>query len=37
MPGELRTLVAPLEIIKQREGLFDGQMISSVIARKTIR
>ena len=37
MPGELRTLVAPLEIIKQREGLFDGQIISSVIAQKTIR
>ena len=33
-PGELRELVAPLEVIRAREGQFDGQMIASVAARK---
>ena len=33
-PGELPTLVAPLEIVRQREGDFDGRMVASVAARK---
>ena len=31
-PGELRELVAPLEVLAQREGDFEGKMLSSVIA-----
>ena len=31
-PGELRTLVAPLEILFEREGDFEGKMLASVIA-----
>ena len=33
-PGELTTLVAPLEIVAEREGDFDGKMVASVIARR---
>jgi SAM-dependent methyltransferase len=32
-PGELRRLVAPLEILAAREGDFEGRMIASVVAR----
>lgn len=31
-PGELRGLVAPLEVIEAREGEFEGKMLASVIA-----
>ena len=34
-PGELPRLVAPLEILVEREGDFDGRMVSSVVARRT--
>jgi rhodanese-related sulfurtransferase len=33
-PGELPRLVAPLEVVRQREGEFDGRAIASVAARK---
>jgi SAM-dependent methyltransferase len=33
-PGELRELVAPLEIVVEREGDFDERFVASVIARK---
>jgi tellurite methyltransferase len=33
-PGELRTLVGPLEVVVEREGDFDGKMLASVIARR---
>ncbi len=33
-PGELPRLVAPLEVIRQREGEFDGRHVASVAARK---
>lgn len=33
-PGELRELVAPLDVLAQREGDFDGKMVASVIARR---
>jgi rhodanese-related sulfurtransferase len=33
-PGELRRLVAPLEVLRQREGEFEGRMVASVAARK---
>ena len=32
--GELRGLVAPLEVLREREGDFDGRMIASVAARR---
>jgi len=32
-PGELRQLVKPLEVIREREGEFEGRMISGVAAR----
>jgi rhodanese-related sulfurtransferase len=32
--GELPGLVAPLEIVRQREGEYDGKMVSAVVARK---
>ena len=32
--GELRSLVAPLEVARQREGEFEGRMVSAVAARK---
>ena len=31
-PGELRELVAPLEMLVEREGDFEGKMLASVIA-----
>ncbi len=33
-PGELRRLVQPLDVIAEREGEFEGKMLSSVIARR---
>ena len=33
-PGELRALVAPLEVIVEREGDVEGTMLASVIARR---
>jgi rhodanese-related sulfurtransferase len=33
-PGELPHLVAPLRVIRQREGVFDGRHLASVVARK---
>ena len=32
-PGELPRLVAPLEVVRQREGEFDGRRVASVAAR----
>jgi len=34
--GELPRLVAPLEILRSREGDFDGKLIASVAARKQL-
>ena len=34
-PGELPRLVAPLEVVREREGEFDGRHVASVAARKT--
>jgi rhodanese-related sulfurtransferase len=34
-PGELPRLVAPLEVIRQREGVFDGEHVASVVARRS--
>ena len=36
-PGELPRLVAPLEVVRQREGEFEGHMVSAVAARKPAR
>jgi SAM-dependent methyltransferase len=33
-PGELRSRVAPLEVLREREGEFEGRMIAAVAARK---
>ena len=33
-PGELRRLVAPLDVVVEREGDFEGRMLASVIARR---
>jgi tellurite methyltransferase len=33
-PGELVTLVPPLEILASREGDYEGRMVSGVIARR---
>src|SRR5262249_55411217 len=33
-PGELARLVAPLEVVREREGEFEGRMVSAVAARK---
>ena len=33
-PGELATLVRPLEILAEREGDFDGRMVASLVARR---
>ena len=33
-PGELRELVAPLQIVIEREGEFEGRCVASVVARK---
>jgi SAM-dependent methyltransferase len=35
-PGELLELVAPLEVLASREGDFDGRMVASVVARRTL-
>jgi rhodanese-related sulfurtransferase len=35
-PGELSTLVAPLSILRQREGDHDGALISSIVARRAV-
>lgn len=35
-PGELPGLVAPLEVVRQREGEFDGRHVASVAARKPV-
>ena len=32
-PGELERLVSPLEILRSREGFFDGRHVASVLAR----
>jgi rhodanese-related sulfurtransferase len=34
-PGELSTLIAPLTILRHREGDYDGAMIASIAARRT--
>ena len=34
-PGELRTLVAPLRIVREREGDFENRMVSSIVAKRT--
>ncbi len=34
LPDELPTLVAPLEVCEAREGLSDGRMLASVVARR---
>ena len=34
--GELRRLVAPLEVVRHREGEFEGRAIASVAARKPV-
>lgn len=36
-PGELSTLLAPLSIVRQREGDHDGALVSSIVARRTAR
>jgi rhodanese-related sulfurtransferase len=36
-PGELVARVAPLEVLRQREGDFEGRMVASVAARKAAR
>ena len=33
-PGELPELVAPLEVVRQREGEYDGRCVAAVAARK---
>jgi rhodanese-related sulfurtransferase len=33
-PGELPDLVAPLEVVRQREGEYDGRHVASVAARR---
>lgn len=33
-PGELKHLVAPLEVVREREGDYDGRAIASVAARR---
>ena len=34
LPGELSSLVAPLDVLASREGEFEGKMLASVIARR---
>ena len=36
-PGELRRLVAPLDVVDAREGAFDDRDVASIVARRTIR
>jgi SAM-dependent methyltransferase len=33
-PGELRRLVGPLAVVREREGEFEGRLVASVAARK---
>ena len=33
-PGELRSLAAPLEVVREREGLFEGRAVASIAARR---
>ena len=33
-PGELRRLVAPLEVLAEREGEFDHRDVASIVARR---
>jgi rhodanese-related sulfurtransferase len=33
-PGELPALVAPLQVLRQREGEFEGRMVAGIVARK---
>jgi SAM-dependent methyltransferase len=33
-PGELLQLVEPLDVLREREGLYDGAALASVVARK---
>lgn len=35
-PGELPELVAPLRVLRKREGEFDGGMVSGVVARHEV-
>ncbi len=35
-PGELPRLVAPLDVIRHREGEYDGRHVASVAARKVV-
>ena len=35
-PGELRRLVAPLAVLREREGDYEGGMVSGVAARRAI-
>jgi SAM-dependent methyltransferase len=35
-PGELKRLVAPLEVVREREGDYDGRAIASVAARRPV-
>ena len=35
-PGELRELVAPLDVLFEREGEFEGKMLASVIAARPL-
>jgi rhodanese-related sulfurtransferase len=36
-PGELFARVAPLEVLRRREGDFEGRMVASIAARKAAR
>ena len=36
-PGELHRLVAPLTVLAEREGEFDGWMVASIVARRDER
>lgn len=36
-PGELSALVAPLQVLRQREGEYEGRMVAGVAARKSGR
>jgi len=35
LPGELARLVEPLEVLRSREGEFEGRMVSAVAARRS--
>jgi rhodanese-related sulfurtransferase len=36
-PGELASRVAPLEVLRHREGEFEGRMVAGIVARKARR